>query len=94
MTSRKSQMVESATLAAHHLFDVAEYATKLSRTDAELFHHLVAQLTYLSKHKISDIQLAVSLLCTRVIDNGTEYYKNIARVMKYIQGTICLPLIL
>ena len=41
--------VESATPAAHHLFDIAENITKPSQTDAELFHHFVTQLLYLSK---------------------------------------------
>ena len=30
---------ESATHAAHHLFGIAEDATKLSQADADLFHH-------------------------------------------------------
>ena len=34
--------VESATPAAHHPFDIAEDATKLSQADADLFHHFVA----------------------------------------------------
>ena len=40
---------ESATPAAHHIFDIAEDSTKLSQADADLFHHFVAQLLYLSK---------------------------------------------
>ena len=40
---------ESATPTAHHLFDIAEDVTKLSQADADLFHHFVAQLLYLSK---------------------------------------------
>ena len=57
---------ESSTPAAHHLFDIAEDATKLSQADAYLFHHFVAQLLYLSKRERPDIQLALSFLCTRV----------------------------
>ena len=38
---------KSATPAAHHLFDIAEDATKLSQADADLFHHFVAQLQLL-----------------------------------------------
>ena len=53
---------ESATPAAHHLFDIAEDATKLSQTDADIFHHFVAQLLYLSKRARPDIQLSVFLL--------------------------------
>ena len=46
---------ESATPAAHHLFDIAEDATKLSQADADHFHHFVAQLLYLSKRERPDI---------------------------------------
>ena len=85
---------ESSKTAAHYLFDIAEDATKLSQADAYLFHHFVAQLLYLSKRARPDIQLSVSFLCTRVRGPDTDDYKKLARVMKYIQGTIGLPLIL
>ena len=39
---------ESATPAAHHLFDIAEDTTKLHQAYADLFHHFVAKLLYLS----------------------------------------------
>ena len=84
---------ESATPAAHHLFDIAEDTTKLSHADADLFHHFVAQLLYLSKRACPDIQLAVSFLCTRVRVTDIDDYKNLARVMKYIQVTSGLPMI-
>ena len=48
---------ESATPAAHNLFDIAEDATKLSQADADLFHRFVAQLLYLSNMARPDIQL-------------------------------------
>ena len=48
--------------AAHHLFDIAEDATKLYQSDADILHHFVAQLLYLSKRAIPDIHIAVSLL--------------------------------
>ena len=34
----------SVTLAIHHPFDIEEDATKISLTDADLFHHFVEQL--------------------------------------------------
>ena len=52
----------STTPAAHPIFDIAEDATKLSQTVADLFHHFLAQLLYLSKQSQKDIQLAVSFL--------------------------------
>ena len=73
---------ESATTAAHQLFDIAEDATKLSQADAYLLHHFVAQLLYLSKKARPDIQLAVPFLCTRVRGPNTDDYKKLARVIK------------
>ena len=40
---------ESATPSSHHLFDISEDETKLSWTDADLFHIFLEQLLYLSK---------------------------------------------
>ena len=85
---------ESATPAAHNIFDIAEDATKLSQANADLFHHFVAQLLYLSKRARPYIQLSVSFLCTIVREPDTDDYTKMARVMKYIQGTIGTPLIL
>ena len=85
---------ESDTSDSHHLFDIAEDATKLSQADADLFRHFLAQLIYLSNRERLDIHLAVTLLFTRVIGPDTDDYKNLERVIKYIQGTIGLPLIL
>ena len=66
----------------------------MSQADADLFHHFLAQLLYLSKRARPDIQLAVSFLCNRVKGPDTDDHNNIAREMEYIQGTIGLPLIL
>ena len=40
---------EWSTPDVHHLFDIAKYATKLSQADTDLFHHVLAQLLYLSE---------------------------------------------
>ena len=86
--------VESSTPAAHHIFGIAEDATKLSQAGADLFHQFVAQVLYLSKRSLPDIQLSVSFLCTRGRGPDNDDYKKLERVMKCIQGTIGLPLIL
>ena len=85
---------EAATPASHHLFDIAEDATKLSQADADLFHNFVAQLLYLPKRARLYLQLAVSFLCTIVRAPDTDDYEKLTRVMNYIQGTISLTLIL
>ena len=89
----KDMKGESAAPDAHHLFDISEDTTKLSQSDSDLFHHFVAQLLYLSKRVRPYIHIAVSFLFTRVRGNDTDDYKNLASLMKYIKGTIDLPLI-
>ena len=84
---------ESATPTEQHLFDIAEDATKLSQSDADLLHHFVAQLLYLSKRASPYIHLSVSFLFTIVRGPDTDDYKKLDIFMKYIQGTIGLPLI-
>ena len=44
--------------AGQHLFNVNENCPKLSKEQAELFHHLTAKLLYLSKRTRPDIQTA------------------------------------
>ena len=85
---------QSVTPDSHHLFDVAEDATKLFRTNKYFVRHFVAQRLYLSKRACPDIQLEVSLLCNRAKDTSTNDKKKLERVTKYLQGTIGIPLIL
>ena len=66
----------SSTPAARQLFDIAEDETKLYQANADLFHHFVAQLLYLSKRSRPDIQLSLPLLCTRVIGTDMDDYNN------------------
>ena len=70
-----------ATPAAHHLFDIAEDATKLSQSDADLFHHFVAHLLYISKSLYPDIHPEVSFVCNRVRGPGTDDQKKLKRVI-------------
>jgi len=51
---------------ALHLFNISKEATKLPKTSAQLFHHLVAKLLYLSRRTRHNIQTVVAFLCTRV----------------------------
>jgi hypothetical protein len=83
------------TPAANYLFTVnTTNPTALSKSDAEHFHHVVAQLLFLCKRARPDIQTAVSFLCTRVQQPDHDDYKKLARVLKYLWGTKHLPLTL
>ena len=87
---------EAATPAANHLFEVNESSAEmlLDKTMADMFHHNVAKLLFLCKRARPDIQTAVSFLCTRVKHPDTDDYKKLARVMRYLRGTINMPLTL
>ena len=52
------------TPVANHLFNVNPNAKKLPKTTAQLFHHLMAKLLYISRRTRQDIQTAVTFLCT------------------------------
>ena len=57
----------SSMPATNHLFTVDDKkGCKLSKDDAELFHHLVAKLLYLRMQARPDLQMAISFLTTRV----------------------------
>jgi hypothetical protein len=86
---------EAATPAAPHLFQVnEENPEKLSEDRAQLYHHNVVKLLFLSRRARPDIQTAVAFLCTRVKAPGTDDYKKLARCMKYLRQSAFLPLIL
>jgi len=77
----------STTPAGTHLFNVDDGAEKLHEDKAQLFHHLVAKLLYLSRRSRQDIQTAVAFLCTRVQSPDTDDYKKLGKVMKYLRNT-------
>ena len=77
LTELPSDMNGSArTPAASHLFNVNKDAKKLPEESAQIFHHLVAKLLYLSCRTRQDIQTAVAFLCTRVQSPDEDDYKN------------------
>jgi Reverse transcriptase (RNA-dependent DNA polymerase)/Zinc knuckle len=87
---------EMATPAAAHLFEVNPNSSEmlLDATTADMFHHNVAKLLFLCKRARPDIQTSVAFLCTRVKAPDSDDYKKLARVMRYLRGTIDMPLTL
>jgi hypothetical protein len=85
----------AATPAAEHLFQVdEEHPTLLGEDDATMFYHNTEKLLFLAKRARPDLQLAVAFLCTRVRAPDTDDYRKLGRLMKYLEATIGLPLIL
>ena len=78
-----------------HLFTTNENnPEKLSKEETINFHHVTANLLYLAKRAIPDLQLGAALLWARVKGPDKYDWNKLIRFMKYIRSTIGLPLIL
>jgi hypothetical protein len=82
--------------AVEHLFKVRDEneAHFLPEEQAQDFHHVVAQLLFLSSRARRDIQMAVAFLCTRVKRPDEDDWGKLKRVLKYLKGTRGLKLTL
>ena len=85
---------EAQTPASNHLFTINEDATKLNEKDSETFHHYVAKLLFMAKRTRPDIGTAIAFLCTRVKNPDVDDWKKLGRVMRYLQLTPFIPLVL
>jgi hypothetical protein len=85
----KAITTSCATPAANYLFTVRDEATAkfLPETQAQAFHHTVAQLLFLCKRTQRDIQTAVSFLTTRVKHPDKDNWGKLKRVLHYLYGT-------
>ena len=85
----------ASTTAANHLFKVNEKNLMfLDDTKRELFVKLVMQLLYLIQRAQLDLRTAISFLCGRTQTPDVDDYKKLVRVLKYLQSTKDLSLIL
>jgi hypothetical protein len=84
------------TPASEHLFTVRpdDERTLLGEEQARAFHHSVAQLLFALARSRKDVQSAVSFLTTRVKQSDEDHWEKLKRLLKYIHGTIYMPLIL
>jgi hypothetical protein len=90
-------MIGSAarTPAASHLFSTNDTTPiALDKEQSETYVHLVMQLLYLSQQACPELQTAVSFLCGWLKSPDTDDYKKLGQVMKYLQSTVDLPLVL
>jgi hypothetical protein len=65
---------------------------KLCPSKADIFHHITAQLLFLSKRSRPDIEAAVAFLCTRMKEPDEDDWKKLAHVVRYLRVTVELPL--
>ena len=84
----------AATPAAIYLFNVRDTIEKLNTDKAEFFHTMVAKGLFVCKRARPDIQLPIAFLSTRVKEPDIDDWKKLTRMMKYLNKTKDLVLIL
>ena len=84
----------AATPAADHLFKVDEFTDPLPLELATVFHHFVAKCLFATKRARPDIATAVAFLTTRVKGPDVDDWKKLVRLIRYLRGTLLLPLTL
>ena len=77
----------AVTPVAMQLFDVNEGYKKLPKKNADLFHHVVAQLLFLCKRGCPNLQTAVAFLTTRAKAPNQDAYKKLQWAIKYLRST-------
>ena len=82
------------TPAANYLFDINNDSKPLDSTNKEIYVHYVMQLLYLNQRGQPDIRTAISFLCTRLQNPDEDDYKKLIRVLKYLQQTDDMTLVL
>ena len=84
----------AATPAGENLFKVRNDGDRvlLDETRAQAFHSTVAQLLFVTTRCRRDIQTAISFLTTRVKAPEEDDWGKLRRVLKYLHGTVYLPL--
>ena len=76
------------TPGKHELFTVDKESVRLSEKKADMFHHIVSKLLYVSKRARLDIDLVISFMCTRVSKSTEEDWEKLERLIKYLKGTM------
>jgi hypothetical protein len=82
------------TPAQDYLFTIDEQYPLLNERDANFYHHATAQLLFAAKRARPDLQVAVAYMCTRVKAPLVSDYHKLVRTIKYLWGTIVMPLVL
>ena len=84
----------SRTPADDHIFKVRDDQPKLNEQKAQTFHTFAAKALFATKRARPDIHISVAFLTTRVICPDENDCNKLLRIMRYLQGTKEVPLIL
>jgi hypothetical protein len=83
-----------SSAAPNNLFTVDEDCKKIPAEKAVEFHNLVAKTLYATKRARPDTCTAVAFLTTRVREPDEDDWAKLIHLMRYLRGTMKLPLIL
>jgi hypothetical protein len=84
----------AVTPAAEHLFKIDKAAKKLNEEMGKVFHNFTAKCLFATKRARPDIHTAVAFLTTRVREPDVDDWKKLQRLIRYLRGTLELPLTL
>jgi len=82
----------AATPATVQLFKVNHDCNRLPESLSTVFHHFVAKCLFATKRARPDISTAVAFLTTRVKGPDEDDWKKLIRLIRYLRGTLLLPL--
>jgi hypothetical protein len=94
MESKMDISKTTTTPAGKTLFDIDNSAPLLKKAEAEIFHSVVAKLSYVAIRARPDLLLAVGFLATRVSKPTTQDQRKLQRMLEYIHDTLDLMLTL
>jgi hypothetical protein len=82
------------TPAQDDLFTIDEQSSLLNEKDADFYHRTTARLLFAAKRGRQDLQVVEAYMCTRVKASTVSDYHKLGRTIKYMWGTIFMPLVL
>ncbi len=82
------------TPAANHLFKINPTGERLSEDRRKLLHSITAKLLFVAKRARPDSQVPIAFLTSRVTKADVDDWGKLWRLLKYLNGTIDLPLTL
>jgi hypothetical protein len=95
LSEMPSDMEGIARIPFHDdLFTVDESSPLLNIKDAAFYHRTTARLLFAAKRARPDLQVAVAYMCTWVKAPTILDYHKLGNTIKYLHGTISMPLLL
>ena len=84
----------AVTMAANHLFKIDQNTEMLTEEMGKVFHNFTAKCLFLTKIAQPNIWTQVAFCTTRVRKPDKDDWKKLQRMIRYLRGSLELPLIL